>query len=144
MPKGKQWTEEEERKLRELANSGVDFDVMGHELNRTSGAIREKCRGLGLEVVVKNPSVQTTTTTALQLPDELLSPEEALKIIAAALKEAAGAGLTKTELYRLNVLATLHKTYNEGLENYVRYREIERELMELKKQLGFEKKSKSL
>jgi hypothetical protein len=67
-----------------------------------------------------------------------------LKIVAAALKEASGAGVSRTELYRLNVLATLHKTYNEGLENYVCYREIERELLELKKQLGFEEKSKSL
>jgi hypothetical protein len=41
MPKGKPSTEEEEKKPRESIKSGADYDVMGHELSRTNGAILE-------------------------------------------------------------------------------------------------------
>ena len=55
--------------------------------------------------------------------------EEALKILAAALKEAAGSGLDKVEVQRLQVVATLARTYKEIVADYVDYREIEKELV---------------
>ena len=46
-------------------------------------AIRQKCRRLGLKVVVNRPGKTVTTTSDLVIPKELPTIEEALKILAA-------------------------------------------------------------
>ena len=60
-------------------------------------------RRLGLEVVKKTP--RNFSTTSLKLPKELPSVEDALKILAAALKAAAEPELDKVEAQRLQVIA---------------------------------------
>ena len=50
---------------------------------RLEGAIRQKCRRLGLEVVVNRPGKTVTTTSELVIPKELPPIQEALKILAA-------------------------------------------------------------
>jgi len=67
----------------------------------------------------------------LSLPRELTSIEEALKLLAGASKGAGQAGLDKVEVQRLQVVATLAKTYKEALADYINYREIERRLVDL-------------
>jgi len=62
----------------------------------------------------------------------LPSVQEALAILAAALKKSAESGLDKVEVQRLQVVATLAKTYKDILADYINYRQIERELLELK------------
>ena len=130
MPKGKPWTSEEVEKLRKLVAEGRSWNVLATELKRSEGAVRQKCRRLGLEVVV-NASGRFTTTSELEIPKELPSVEEALKILAAALKAAAQEGLDNTEIQRLQVVATLARTYENLLSNFMRYREIEKRLVEL-------------
>jgi len=130
MPKGKPWTSEEVEKLRKLVAEGRSWNVLATELKRSEGAVRQKCRRLGLEVVV-NASGRFTTTSELEIPKELPSVEEALKILAAALKAAAQEGLDNTEIQRLQVVATLARTYENLLSNFMHYREIEKRLVEL-------------
>lgn len=131
MPKGKPWTKEEVEKLRSLVEDRQPWDVIAAELHRSEGAIRQKCRRLGLEVVVNRPGKTVTTTSELVIPKELPSVQEALKILAAALKTAAEPGLDNTEIQRLQVVATLARTYENLLANFMRYREIEKRLVEL-------------
>ena len=70
--------------------------------------------------------------------------EDALKILAAALKAAAEPGLDKVEVQRLQVVATLARTYKDILSDYVHYRDIEKMLVEMKAEfVRDEKKSKS-
>ena len=59
------------------------------ELHRSEGAIRQKCRRLGLKVVVNRPRKTVTTTSELVIPKDLPSIQGALQILAAALKTIA-------------------------------------------------------
>ena len=131
MPKGKPWTKEEVEKLRSLVEDKQSWEVIAAELHRSEGAIRQKCRRLGLKVVVNRPGKAVTTTSELVIPKDLPSVQEALKILAAALEKAAEPGLDNTEIQRLQVVATLARTYENLLANFMRYREIEKRLLEL-------------
>jgi len=131
--KGKPWTIEEEKKLAELLKSEKPLGVIAESLNKSPEAVVKKIRRLKLEVVV--PTLQhQTTTTKLVLPKELPSVEEALKMLAAALKASCKPGLDKVEVQRLQVVATLARTYKELLADYINYRGIEAELAEMKEQ----------
>lgn len=58
--------------------------------------------------------------------------EETLKMLAGALQAAMLPGLNKVEVQRLQIVATLAKTYNNLFSDYVDYRGIEAELVELR------------
>lgn len=128
--KGKLWTIEEEQKLRELIQAGDNANVIAAKLNKTDGAIYEKARRLGLRVIMTQ-SRRKTMTSEIQLPAELPSVEEALKILAGALQTAAKPDLTRVEVQRLEATATLARTYKDLLADYIDYRGIEAKLVEL-------------
>jgi len=130
VPKGKPWTAEEEAKLRALVQANENIEKIAAQLGRRKEAVLMKCKRFGLKVVVTNGY---STTTSITLPVELPSPEEALKMLAGALKAAMQPGLDKVEVQRLQVVATLARTYDHLLANYVRYRDIEAKLVELEK-----------
>ncbi len=71
------------------------------------------------------------TTTTIKLPKELPTIEEALKILAGALRAAAEPELDRVEVQRLQVVATLARTYKDLLADYIDYRLIETKLVEL-------------
>ena len=130
MPKGKPWNIEEELALKQLVTAGHPLETIAERLGKPCEAVRQKIRRLGLEVVEQSRSV-CSTTSKLSLPKELPSIEEALKLLAGALKRASQAGLDKVEVQRLQVIATLARTYKEALADYINYREIERRLIDL-------------
>ena len=131
MAKGKPWSPEQEKKLRELVEAKASPQSMAAQLGLTEQAIRIKCERLGL-VEVGHTSRQRTTSSLI-LPKELFSVEEALKMLAAALTTACQPGLDKVEVQRLQVVATIAKTYKEILADYIDYRQLEIELVELTK-----------
>jgi hypothetical protein len=55
---------------------------------------------------------------------------ETLKILAAALKGVAQSGLDNTKIQRLHVVDTLSRTWENLLANFMRYRDIEKRLVE--------------
>ena len=126
--KGKPWTKEQEAKLKQLVKQGETLKAIAAKLGKTEEAIRAKARRLGLEVVKQKTGKCLTT---LELPKELPSVEEALKILAGALNATAQPGLDKVEVQRLRIVATLAKTYKELLADYIDYRAIEAKLVEL-------------
>ncbi len=133
--KGKPWSVEEEKKLVELMKAEKSPELIAETLDKTPEAVKKKIHRLKLEVV--GPTLRhETTTTKLVLPEELPSVEEALTILAAALKISCKSGLGKVEVQPLQVVATLAKTYKELLADYINYRGIEAELAEMKEKYG--------
>ncbi len=131
MPKGKPWTAEEEKQLKELLDAGHPLSVVAERLHRKPTAVSMKIKRLGLEVVVTE-SRRSTTTTEVKLPEELPSVEEALRMLAGALERSCQPGLDKVEIQRLQVVATLARTYKDILADYLDYRRVEAELLELR------------
>jgi hypothetical protein len=129
MTKGKQWTPQEETELKTLIDAKVNIEEIATKLQKTPAAIIVKCQRLGIKILAKG-----YVKTQLLLPRELPSVEEALKILAGALKAAAKPGLDRVEVQRVQAIATIAKTYKELLSDYVNYREIESKLKEMEEQ----------
>jgi hypothetical protein len=119
MTKGKPWTVQEETELKALVEAKAPLDVMAEKLGRKPGALLIKCKRLGLT------DYRKVTSTSVPLPKELPSVEETLKKLAGALEAASTPGLTRIEIQRLQLVASIAKTYKEILADYVNYREIE-------------------
>jgi len=130
MPKGKPWTKEEEKKLREMVKAGKSIKVMSEAYGKTQNAIRQKMLKLNLKEEKKTHS-NVFSSSELRLPEELPSVEEVLKVLAGALTAAKQGDLTRTEIQRLNVIVNLVRTYQELLADYIDYRGIEAKLVEL-------------
>lgn len=84
-----------------------------------------KSQRLGLQISGQ------ATQRELPLPKELPSVEETLRKLAGALEAASELGLSKTEVQRLQVVATLARAYKEILADYINYREIEAKLNDM-------------
>ena len=127
---GKPWSRDDEETLIQMIQSGENTQAIAERLGKTDHAIYEKARRLGVSVSVTK-GASTLTSTEISLPQELPTAEEALKMIAAALKAATRPGLDKVEVLRLQTLATIARTYDNLLANYIRYRQIETKVIEL-------------
>ena len=125
MTKGKPWTVDEEASLKVLVDANTPIDIMAAKLKRKPDAVYVKCLRLGL---TKRP---LSIASSIPLPKELPSVEETLKKLAMALETASTPGLDRVEVQRLQVMATLTKTYNELLSGYLNYREIENKLNDM-------------
>jgi len=134
--KGKPWSAEDEKLLRNYFDFTRDLRVIAFNFDGkySEDAVRLKLIRLGLikEEEVGQLKNGCTTTSKLELPDELPSVEEALKTLAAALKALDAPGLGKSEVLRLRVIISGAKVYKELLADYVNYRGLEAELLELR------------
>ena len=126
MTKGKQWSAQEEAELRTLVESDARIDEIAAKLQKTPGAIFLKCKRLGISLQAKG-----YVNTSIPIPRELPSVEEALRMLAGALRAAIKPGLDKVEVQRLQAVATISKTYKELLADYINYRQIEAKLREM-------------
>ena len=136
MPKGKPWNKEEVDKLRKLVEDRQPWQVIAETLHRSEGAVRQKCRRLGLEVVVQKTLQKPRTTTSTLLPSEIVTHEQVLKVLAGAMNRASEPGLDKFEIMRLKVLIDASKTYDSVLEKFEKWIEIENRLLELDKKIA--------
>ena len=79
----------------------------------------------------------------LELPAELPSVEETLKTLAAALKALEDSRLKRDDILRYRGIISGAKIYKELLADYINYRALEAELLELRdKYEALAKKSK--
>jgi len=129
--KGKPWSKEEEQTLIQLWQKGKTVDVISKVLGKTEEAIYMKLKRLGLEVVVSEKN-QLTTSSCSKLPSELPSIENVMKRLSVALKALEQPGIEKKEIIRLRCFIQGVKIYKELFADYVHYREIETELVELR------------
>jgi hypothetical protein len=128
--KGKPWTVEMEKQLRQLVGEDKSIEVIAKVLGKSVDAVYLKCRRLSLLV---EEDAKGYTTSSLKLPKDLPSVEEALRILAGALQAAAKPGLNKVEVQRLQVVATLARAYKDILADYFDYRGVEAQLLELRR-----------
>jgi hypothetical protein len=134
MAKKYYWTRKEETKLLELWKKGItNMEILAKELDRKPLGVKRKLQRMG--VVVGKPKFQKRTTTAIKSKD-LLTHEQALKILAGALEALRKAGQDKLELQRLRVLVDTVQTYDSVLEKFERWTEIESRLMEMDKKIA--------
>jgi hypothetical protein len=139
MPKGKPWTVEQERKLQEFVKARLSPERIAAELGQSLDSIKHKIRRLGLEVVGFQKFQRPTTSRAL--PRELLTVEQAMLSLAAAMKALEQSGLDRTEILRLRSLVQASKIYQEKFAEYADCLRIEKELMELRKEVAGLRKS---
>ena len=123
--KGIPWTEEEENTLRALVKANTPLETIAIKLNKKPATIYVKCLRLG---ITETPH---SIPLNVPLPKELPSIEETLRKLAIALDTASTPGLDKIEVQRLQVVATLSKTYKETLADYINYRQIELRLNQM-------------
>jgi len=121
------WSRDQEREIIQLFDKGTSIEALAKRYRRSPAAIKKKLQRLGLNII----ATKLETSGQLEIPKDLPSLEEVLKIVAAAIYKACQGGLGKTELQRLDTIATLYKAYAAGLEQYVGYRKIEAKLLEL-------------
>ena len=128
MPKGIPWTNQDEVKLKQLVQDGANLQAIALALGKSENSIYNKIKRLGLEEGIRGLTPSSSETI---LPAELPTSEQALIMLANALQAATEPGLSKVEVLRLQVVATLARAYDHLLANYIRYREIETKLIEL-------------
>jgi hypothetical protein len=132
MTKGKPWDISEIRQLKELVEEGKAIEEISRIMVKTEEAIRQKMFDLKLKEEKHSSRRKSCfSSSKLDLPDDLPTVEETLQILAAALRKGAEAGLDKDEVQRLQVVATLAKTYKEIFADYLDYRGLEERLVEL-------------
>jgi biotin operon repressor len=129
--KGKPWSVEEEKRLRKLVAAGNGFNAISRELKKSPEAVRAKMERLGLVVDKQQGTGSRLSTSNVILPEELISAEDALKMLVGALKMACTPGLSRVEVQRLQVVATLARIYSEKLTEYLDLRGLEQRLFEL-------------
>jgi len=132
MPKGKPWTAEEELTLRQLVEAHKPLQVIASQVGKTKEAVRQKMISLGLKEQQKLKFSRCCSSN-LKLPDELPSVEEALKTLTAALRALEQPGLDQGEVLRLRSIIQGVKIYEELFADYVDYRGIEAELVEMRR-----------
>jgi hypothetical protein len=126
MAKGKKWPAREEAELKALVEANSKVEEIAAKLHKTPGSIVVKCQRLGLQL-----QTEGYVNTSIPIPKELPSIEEALKMLAGALKASVKPGLNRLEVQRLEAVANISKMYKELLADYVHYRDVERKLKEM-------------
>lgn len=136
MTKGKQWSVQEENRLLNLRTEGLTLAQLAVKLGKSRDAVKQKLRRLGLRVVPQRNQGGRPTSSELIMPKELPSVEEILLIQAAAVKALEVPGLSKTEILRLKGLIQATGIYQKRLAEYVDYRGIEKEVVDMKLKYG--------
>jgi hypothetical protein len=165
--RGKAWSIDEERLLRQLVQEGKGTEEISQVMGKTRLSIKGKLNNLRLSLVVATGQkrvVATTTTPSLvpvadsiSIPnpsgfdvvaeglksnEPLPSVEQKLQALAAALRALECPGLRPTEISRLRNIIEGVKVYEQLFARYVNYCAIEDELVEVRKQLASERSHK--
>jgi hypothetical protein len=173
--RGKSWSVDEERQLRELVTQGFGISQIATIMGKGRLSVKAKVYNLGLSLVVTTDtqhgvaaSVAAATTpqtsgtnvssgsnvvfspnakddeellaTQLKGDGPLPSIEAKLRVLDVALVALEKPGLSIAEISRLNKIIQGVKVYQELFAQFVNYRALETELVELEKQLASEKK----
>ena len=91
---------------------------------------------------VANPDLVEEVEADLKIKRPLPSIEEKMRELDDASKALHQKGLSPTEIKRLSKIIDAAKVYNQLFEKYAHYRDLENELMELRRQLAAERSKK--
>ena len=146
MPKSSYfWTRKEERNLMDLWNNGEhNANILAAQLSRKPEAVRKKLARMGLVVGHEKKNAGTTTTkeetetetrARLNIPRELPTIEETLKLQVSAVNALTKSNISKIDIGRFKAIIQGTKIYKEMFADYVHYLEIEKELVELSREV---------
>ena len=165
--RGKPWLIDEERNLRQLVEKGKGFTEISQVLGKSRSSVKNKIYNLGLSLIDNTQSefpvavsslssLSSKAQTANSPPsadavciDEvafelkttgpLPSVEEKLRVLDAALVALERPGLCGAEISRLHNIIQGVKVYQQLFADFVNYRALESEVLELRRQLAAEK-----
>ena len=123
---GKVWTVQEETELKALVEANSNVDEIAVKLKKTPKAVIVKSQRLGLQL-----QTEGYVNTSISIPRELPSVEEAVKMLAGALRASVKPGLNRLEVQRLQAVANIAKAYKELIVDYAHYQDVERKLKEM-------------
>ncbi len=129
--KGKPWDINEIRQLRQLVDEGRSVEEISRTMVKTLDSIKQKMFDLKLKEKRVTSDVPVFSSTHQNIPEELLSVEDALKKLVAALTALEAPGLDHSEVLRLRGIITGIKIYKEIFADYLDYRGLETWLVEL-------------
>jgi len=135
MAKGKRWTPEENRLLREMMEKGISPDDIfesGKLPNRTRKAIEVQASRLGSFETQKDKNFETQKI----VPIDIISLEEVLKRWSDAYKKICELeSVSKEELERFRIIFMAASKYADLLADYHQYAEVEKRLERIERVL---------
>lgn len=131
---GTHWSKEEERKLTDMLAAGMSPETIAKELGRSILAVKCKAKRMRRDDDAEGPPLASSLTDKLP-SSEILTHEQVLKVLAAALEKGKESGLDSLEINRLNTLANLARTYDSILEKFERWVEIEERIRRIEQRL---------
>jgi hypothetical protein len=165
--RGKPWSIDEERQLRKLVEEGKGFSDISQVMGKSRVSVKNKLYNLGLSLKdntqsqfpavvsslsslsskasITNPTAAVDTVSVEEFAFELKatgplpSVEEKLRVLDSALVGLERPGLRPAEISRLHNIIQGVKVYQELFADFVNYRALESEVLELRKQLAAEK-----
>lgn len=164
--RGKPWSADEERQLRQLVEDGKGFSDISHVMRKSRVSIKNKIYNLGLSlkdnaqlqiplvasslsslssnapVTNLSPAVADAGVDGVALEVKANKPlpsvEEKLRVMDAALVALEQPGLRSVEVSRLRTIIMGVKVYQQLFADYVKYRALEAEVLELRRALAGE------
>ena len=138
--KGKPWTVEEEKRLRELMAEKNSAYAIARIIGKSLNSVKSKIRRLGLEEEdqqIQGPSSSNLISGfSLGERGELPNLEQALQVLSEALAALGTPGLDPNETLRLRSIIQGVKTYKELLTDYLDFYGLEKRLFELEAKYG--------
>ena len=137
MRQGKHWTKEEIQRLCQMVENRFSVPIIAEKLNRTPGGVYFKIRRLKLKFLwaVDEKNKNFSHFSVGIEPKELMTHEQVLKVLSAALQRLQEGGLNGEDVKRLKTLSILASRYDALLERYERWDEVERRLEHIEAQL---------
>jgi len=163
--RGKPWSIDEERHLRQLVEEGKGIDKISQVMGKSRISVRAKMYNLRLllvdAAVVQNAVASASVASSPALNADVVSDqdsddvddvashvksigplpsvEEKLRVLDSALVALERPGLRAAEISRLHNIIQGVKVYQQLFADFVNYRALESEVLELRKQLAAEK-----
>ncbi len=134
MTKGKAWAVKEELRLKELFEAGVPVSSIAARLSKTEVAVAVKARRLGLKDDARRRGVVSSSSGGgLELPDELPTVEGVARILSGALLAMTKSGVSGADVERWKAVADVAWKCKGAVAELVHYKELEREIVELRR-----------
>ena len=165
--RGKPWSIDEERRLRQLFEEGKGFSDISQVMSKSRVSVKNKLYNLGLSlkdnarsqlpfavsslsslssdapIINPAPAIDPVTVNEVALDlkanGPLPSVEEKLRVLDAALVALERPGLRAAEISRLRNIIQGVKVYQQLFADFVEYRTLETEVLELRRQFAAEK-----
>jgi hypothetical protein len=134
MTRRKPWSVEEERRMKELLESGSNARQVAVSLGKSFEGVRQKMFRLGLREK-SLPELAHSGSSNLPVSRLLPTLEEALIDLYDAIRGLKQPGLSEADVERLRSVILGIKVYKECYVELRRFREAEDRIMELTKQL---------